>query len=294
MVCPVPKGFVAGNYTILGNESRRAPCDVQGSGSDLRFDFAISECNISSVIDEVYGNVTYIATLVPNIQAGGVLFTDWPTVVCTCDVKVRASVQKTITGVVPTDRQAHVDGESGFTPVLKIYPNINFDIALAAGQAYPIDVGRFFMEVASGSIEDHLSVLNCTASPSASMDDEHAQVLWRDHCPVGPFDAHYHPHALTSQLHLSTRSFKFSGLAQVFLSCTILRCLAAPCGTCVSGRRMMSDSIGTTSASAGIWWQMLSDENVLILPALRSKVQTAGFVKENKKQEYSTCGGSRL
>jgi len=235
MVCPVPEEQAAYNYTILGSEDAGGSCSMQASGSSRFFDFGITECNISVVVDAA-GERTHYATLVPAVSPGGLELLDLPSILCVCDVAMRAQASATISKVVSADLRKDVEGASAFAPELRLFPNASFAAPLAAGEPMPRTT-QFFFEVSTPNAADHVGILNCSTAPTADEHDARARELVDDGCAAGVFGVSVVA-ASANMLRLSTRAFKFSGTPDVHIRCVAVRCASSPCGSCTSSRRL--------------------------------------------------------
>lgn len=271
MGCPIPEEYVDANYAILGNESGTGACQAKGTGSNRYFEFGVDECNATVVIDSAGGTESYTATLVPNIALGGIVFVEWPDIVCSCEVDMVGTVIATVVEVVDNTEQANIEGRSEFEPAMALYPDDTFAAPLPdVGGGFSVSSQRFFLGISSNSTDDIIGVVACNAAPTAAATDPFTQKVWEASCPVGPFDAGYHEHAPTNELHLSMRAFKFAGLDEVVLTCTIIRCPQEPCGVCDSDlrRRLQSGDAVDATVTRGLKLKAGPESNALVLPGV--------------------------
>jgi len=80
------------------------------------------------------------------VSPGDLELLDLPSIVCVCDVAMRAQASATISKVLSADLRKDIEGASAFVPELKLFPNASFAAPLAAGEPMPRST-QFFFEV---------------------------------------------------------------------------------------------------------------------------------------------------
>merc|ERR1719336_2453282 len=273
MHCPIPDDHFDGNYVILGNESKAGNCTDTISGGQKFFDFGVDECNATVVRNEVTGSELYSVVLVPFVPVGGLSFMDHPDIHCSCEVDYRGTVMSVVVEVVDQQEAENIDGRSDFLPSMRMYPNDSFIEPLPeVGGGVSVNSERFFLKIVSNTSTDPIGVQRCTAAPTANASDPYLQIIKEDFCPQVPFDMQIHEHSVSGELHTSMRAFKFAGLDEVVLTCTIIRCAQEPCGVCTTGggRRLQSGASVEATAVRGLSMTAGLGSNALTLPAVLS------------------------
>jgi len=236
MKCPIPQQYKNANYVIMGNENANGTCQASEEGGIAFFDFSVDDCN-ATILERDDGHEQYTARLVPHIGFGGLVFVEWPDIVCFCEVDVEGNVVAVALEVEDNDDEATMAGYSAFEPKMVLYPDASFARPLEivdgqGGAGYTVSSERFFLGISSNTTADIIGVQSCTATPLDPAMAPFQQTLWERFCPQDPFDMKLHEDAPTNEVHASLRAFKFAGVEEVSLACTIIRCASEPCGVC--------------------------------------------------------------
>lgn len=244
MYCTAPNV----NYTILGSETN-ALCQAQSAGNYAFFNITLAECNSSRSFDLARAVVVDTITLVPKASPFGLqVWGEQPpvenTIACICESPVTgtATAHGTGTEVVlapPKETGKNIIGTGEFKPTLHIYTNNSFEKPLEDGAAFPAKP-RLYMKVTAVDTSDLIGLINCTAAPTKASSDPYTVEFLQASCPTGPLDHTVHAQS-ANEVEFSTKTFKFGGHPDVFISCSVLRCDSAPCGECDTTRRRLLD-----------------------------------------------------
>jgi len=271
MICPIPTvNSVVGNYTIPGFDQHTGPCRIHGSGNDLYFNLSYPECKVTK--NDTAPNVTtFKATLEPYAPYGAIIFMEWPTMYCVCEIDTMSGVA--FATVTPTRPNTTHEMEAGFEPNLTMYPDASFSAPLE----YNVDEGgfvvtsdRFFFEASSSEAGDIVAFKTCFAKPTETGNDQFKQFFLKDHCAIEPFNASFdYPTAVHSEQRMSVRAFQFAGFDSLYIECTIVRCVQAPCGTCQERRlQAVRHSNHSKHSTLGLSLKLSPGSGALLLPGL--------------------------
>lgn len=242
---------------IQGNEDGKGSCGVRTQAGEYYFNISIGECNVKTA--ETTSKAIHTVNLVSKRSSkasGSLLFQkdfDFPTITCRCelDLKSSAAAAGVTVEFLQSTQTNSIAGTSSFNPSLTVYPSEAFLQPLSENSAFPTSSDRFYLQVTTAVPGDVLGLSDCTVAPSNSWSDPFAAQILTSFCPAGLFDWKTHTAAGTNNVRWSLKKFKFAGADKVFINCTVIRCAAAPCGTCQARRlgaryALDSDNNGTT------------------------------------------------
>lgn len=268
-----------GSYTIQAQCPSFEPVPIVDTHT---FDVALrGPCNVSEHYADDDSYVVHSMTLVPLpgtlIPLGGSPM--GATYTCSCITPLIGMVDSNVKA-----EDGPVRGGTGlgtFTPVLRVYANQpGFQQSLVeAGGDFPAWADLIDLHVVSDSTDYNIGWLNCTASPTNSVDDPYAVPLIMDSCPVEPVSPVVGE--LTHIARLSMEPFKFTGSSAVYFICWVEGCdPSATCGHCDARRlgdaeRRLGDAESSPSdaMSTSSWLLLPADVDKLLpgpIPANRA------------------------
>jgi len=217
---------------------------MQSSRGEMFFHFAFGECNSTRVTSVAINMVEDTVTLVYRPPSFGSLMVgsernggagSSAVVVCICTAPMTAVVGSGPLETVPEQQaegQSNIVGDTEFKVSFGMYTDNSFKTALPIGSVLPDSSPRLYFKVTSLSLTDNIGLVNCTASPTSSINDPYAARFVSASCSVGPLDYLAHSEIETNAIHSSLLNFKFAGSTDVFIWCSVIRCLSEPCGHC--------------------------------------------------------------